>query len=90
MIPKGRFRRDHRVRFGWMILAAAVVAAGCSTSKGPSGSVNHITAQGTSVSGWLASSGVSNHSRSATTSFIALGNAGGCTECHGVGSHANP
>ena len=86
MIPKARFRRDLRVRFGWMILAAAVVVAGCSTSasNGSGGSVNHITAQGTSVSGWLASSGASNHSRSATTSFIALGNAGGCTECHGA------
>ncbi len=86
MIPKTRFPRDLRVRFGWMILAAAVVVAGCSTSasNGSGGSVNHITAQGTSVSGWLASSGASNHSRSATTSFIALGNAGGCTECHGA------
>lgn len=86
MTPKTRFRRDLRVGFGWMILAAAAVVAGCSTSasNGAGGSVNHITAQGTSVSGWLASSGVSNHSRLATTSFIALGNAGGCTECHGA------
>lgn len=86
MIPKARFRWDLRVRFGWMILAAAVVVAGCSTSasNGSGGSVNHITAQGTSVSGWLAASGPSSHSRSATTSFIALGNAGGCTQCHGA------
>ena len=86
MIPKARFRRDLRSRFGWMILAAAVVVAGCSTSasNGSGGSVNHINAQGTSVSGWLTASGASNHSRSATNSFIALGNAGGCTECHGA------
>ncbi|MDD5763209.1 MAG: CxxxxCH/CxxCH domain-containing protein [bacterium] len=86
MNPMSRVRRDLRVRFGWMILAAAVVAAGCSTSNsnGAGGSVNHINAQGTSVSGWLAASGASNHSRSATNSFIALGNAGGCTECHGA------
>ncbi|MHB8783057.1 MAG: CxxxxCH/CxxCH domain c-type cytochrome [Desulfobacteria bacterium] len=86
MIPKTRFRRGLRVRFGWMILAAAVVVAGCSTSasNGSGGSVNHITAQGTSVSGWLTASGASNHSRTATTSFIALGNAGGCTGCHGA------
>lgn len=87
MIPRTRFRRDLRVRFGWMILAAAAVVAGCSTSASNgtgTGSVNHITAQGTSVSGWLTSSGASSHSRSATTSFIAAGNVAGCTECHGV------
>jgi predicted CxxxxCH...CXXCH cytochrome family protein len=86
MIPKTRFRRDLRVRFGWMILAAAVVVAGCSTSasNGSGESVNHLTAQGTSVAGWLTASGASSHSRSATTTFIALGNAGGCTECHGA------
>ena len=86
MIPKTCFPRELRVRFGWMVLAAAALVAGCSTSttNGSGGSVNHITAQGTSVSGWLASSGASNHSRSATTSFIALGNTGGCTECHGA------
>ena len=39
-----------------MILAAAVVVAGCSTSasNGTGESVNHLTAQGTSVAGWLA------------------------------------
>ncbi len=86
MIPKTRFRRGLRVRFGCMMLAAAVAAAGCSTSasNGSGGSVNHITAQGTSVPGWLAASGTSGHSLSATNSFIALGNAGGCTECHGA------
>jgi len=86
MMSMTRFRRDLCVRLGWMVLAAAVVATGCSTSATNgmgAGSVNHITAQGTSVSGWLASSGVSNHSRAATNSFISLGNAGGCTECHG-------
>jgi len=82
MIPGSRLLRGLLVR---VVLAAAVVA-GCSTSatNGSGGSVNHITAQGTSVSGWLASSGASAHSRSATNSFIALGNAGGCTECHGA------
>jgi len=86
MFPKTRFPRDLRVRFGWVVLAAAALAAGCSTSatNGSGGSVNHITAQGTSVSGWLSSSGASGHSRSATNSFIALGNTGGCTECHGA------
>ena len=85
MAPKTRFPRDLRVRFGWMTLAAVVLVAGCSSSatNGSSGSVNHITAQGTSIPGWLASSGASGHSRSATNSFISLGNAGGCTECHG-------
>ncbi|GAB4238035.1 MAG: CxxxxCH/CxxCH domain-containing protein [Deltaproteobacteria bacterium] len=82
-------RRARRLRagFGWMILAAAAAIAGCSTSASNgtgAGSVNHINAQGTSVSGWLTPSGPSNHSRSATNSFLASGNAGGCTECHGA------
>lgn len=86
MIPTVRFRRGFPVRLGWTILAAAIVAAGCSTSasSGGGGSVNHLTAQGTSVAGWLTPSGPSNHSRAATSSFIATGNAGGCTECHGA------
>ena len=85
MIPRLRLRREFLVRIGGMVLAAALVA-GCSSSNtnGTGGSVNHITAQGTSVAGWLSASGASNHSRSATNSFIALGNAGGCTECHGA------
>ena len=85
MIPKARTYRHFRVRILWMILAAGMVAAGCSTSasNGAGGSVNHITPQGTNVAGWLTSSGPSLHSRSATDSFIALGNTGGCTDCHG-------
>ncbi len=86
MIPNTRFRSGLRLRSGWMLLAAVALVAGCSTSatNESGGSVTHITAQGTSVSGWLTSSGASNHSRSATNSFIALGNTGGCTECHGA------
>ena len=87
MTTKMRSLRNFRNPIGCLILLSAfAAAAGCSTANTPGGggSVNHITAQGTSVSGWLASSGVSNHSRSATNSFIALGNAGGCTECHGA------
>jgi len=82
MIPNIRF---FRVLFGWTILAATMAVAGCSSSatNGSGGSVNHIAASGASIAGWLSASGASGHSRSATTSFIALGNAGGCTECHG-------
>jgi len=86
MIPGLCSRRNLRACFGGLFLAAAALVAGCSTSasNGAGGSVNHITAQGTSVAGWLSDSGASNHSRAATNSFIALGNAGGCTECHGA------
>jgi hypothetical protein len=87
MIPKTRIPRNLRACFGWIALAAVALVAGCSSSSSNGsggGSVNHITAQGTSVSGWIASSGASGHSRSATESFIALGNTGGCTECHGA------
>jgi len=88
MIPKTRFRRDLRVRFGWMILAAAVVAAGCSTASSPSGTsggnVNHISAPGTSVPGWFVLPTGGSHGSAATLNYVAGDGETGCTECHGA------
>jgi len=94
MIPKTRFRRDFRVRFGWMFLAAAVVVAGCSTASTPGGgsggsggnggNVNHIAAPGTSVPGWFVLPNGGTHASTATLNYIANGGSSSCTECHGA------
>ncbi len=88
MIPKTRFRRGLRVRFGWMILAAAVVAAGCSTANSPGGgsggNVSHIAAPGTSVPGWFVLPTGGLHGGTATLNYIANGGSSSCAECHGA------
>jgi predicted CxxxxCH...CXXCH cytochrome family protein len=85
MIPETRFRRSLHVGFGWMIVAAMAVVAGCSTANTTGGGdvvVNHIDASGNSIAGWVAATG-GTHANSATMNYIANGGSSSCTECHG-------
>lgn len=84
MATNGR-NRPARPSLIIMLAAGAILAlAGCSSGTQQGVGNSHLTAQGTSVPGWLTTpAGPSLHSRSATDDFVADGSVG-CVECHGA------
>jgi predicted CxxxxCH...CXXCH cytochrome family protein len=93
MIPKAQFHRVPRSPIGvrWLALVlftAGIAAAGCTTANSPSGgsggSVNHISAPGTSVPGWFVLPAGGSHGATATRDFLANDGSSSCTECHGA------
>ncbi len=64
-----------------VVLAAAVLAAACSTAN-PNASSSHIDSSGNSIPGWTTATGSSLHSKTATREYLRGGTVS-CTECHG-------
>lgn len=67
-----------------LLLGALAAFGGCSSGTDQGNLNSHLTAQGTSIPGWLTTqTGPSLHSRSATQDFVSNGSVG-CVQCHGA------
>lgn len=87
MIRPSRLAR-RSVPIGFLFLAAAALAAGCSSANSPEGgggtSAYHVDLSGRSVAGWVALPAGGTHVSTAALDYVASGGLASCAECHGA------
>jgi len=82
-------KEERMIRIGMLLLAAAALAAGCSSANSPGDgnggtSAYHVDPSGRSIPEWVVLPAGGSHASTAAFDYAGTGGVASCAECHGA------